>query len=67
MNTLSKSRLVSLVGACLLVSGVACIDAPTAPKVSGRIAARDTVVTGDSTLCRNGYIIYGGRIICRDE
>jgi hypothetical protein len=66
MNTI-KSRLVSLIGACILIGAVACVDSPTAPQSAGRKAVRDSIAYGDTLLCRSGWEITTGRIVCRDE
>jgi hypothetical protein len=68
MNVTSKIRLLPLAIAMTLVGAVACADSPTSPQVSGKRSLRDTtVVQGDSTVCRNGYIVHGGRIVCLPE
>jgi hypothetical protein len=68
MNATSKVRLLPLAIAMILVGAVACVDSPTSPQVSGKHSMRDTtVVEGDSTLCRNGFLVVSGRIICNPE
>jgi hypothetical protein len=63
-----KSRVLSLLGALALVTTVACADSSTAPQPSGKRSLRDTtVLQGDSTLCRSGYSVINGRIVCNPE
>jgi len=65
MNVATKSRLVALFSAVTLVTLVACADSPTSPTPRGVRAARDTtVIQGDTTLCRSGYVIQGGKVVC---
>lgn len=65
MHNVSKSRLFTVLGAIILTGAIACADSPTAPQIQGKRSVRDTtVVEGDSTLCRSGFIIMGGRIVC---
>lgn len=59
-----KSRLLSLLGATIVFSAVACADSMTAPSPRGVRAARDTVAEGDTTLCRSGWNIVNGRYVC---
>ena len=62
----AKSRLFSLLGAVVLISTLACADSATAPSPSGAKAARDTTTgfIGDTLMCRSGYTIQEGRIVC---
>jgi hypothetical protein len=64
----TKARVFSLLGAVTLISAVACADATTEPHAIGKRSLRDTTtLEGDSTLCRNGWQIQQGRIVCNDE
>jgi len=68
MHTISKTRLMPFLAAVILVGAVACVDSPTSPQVKGKRSVRDTtVVSGDSTACRSGWVIMNGRIICNQE
>lgn len=67
MNITTKSRLLSLAGACVAIATVACVDAPTAPQRAGTKAVRDSIPYSDTLLCRSGWSITGGRVVCRDE
>ena len=68
MNNVAKSRLLPLLGATILIGAVACVDSPTAPRVTGKRSLRDTtVLQGDSALCRSGWSIQTGRIVCNPE
>lgn len=60
---------VLLFGACLSLAALtACVDTLTSPLPAGKRAMKDTtVIDGDSTLCRSGYTIIGGRIVCNSE
>ena len=61
-----KARVFSLLGACLVVSAVACADSTTAPQPAGATAAHDDgFIQGDTLECRSGYIIESGRYVCR--
>ena len=45
----------------------ACVDASTAPvtsPVEGRAVRDTTVIDGDSTQCRSGFVIINGRVVC---
>jgi hypothetical protein len=66
MNSVTKSRVLALCGAVVLVSIVACADSPTQPPVTGARAPRDTTafIPGDTTECRAGWHIVGGRYVC---
>ena len=66
MNLVTKSRVLSLLGAVALVSIVACADSPTDPTVMGTRAARDTIppIEGDTLECRNGWNVVNGRYVC---
>lgn len=66
MNTDSRFRLLAFAGALILVSAVACTNSVTDPAVAGERAARDTTTgfENDSTLCRSGWVIMGGRTVC---
>jgi hypothetical protein len=65
MNVALKSRLLALVSAVSLVTLVACADSPTSPTPHGARAPRDTTVAwGDTLLCRSGYEIQGGKVVC---
>jgi hypothetical protein len=64
----AKARVLSLLGAILVVSAVACADSSTAPQPIGVRAAHDSsdgFVQGDTTECRSGWIIESGRYVCR--
>jgi hypothetical protein len=62
-----KTRILSLLGAATLTTAIACADS-TAPQAAGTHPLRDTtVLQGDSTLCRNGWEIVDGRIVCNEE
>lgn len=68
MTNGSKARALPLVVAMTLVGLVACVDSPTGPQVKGKRALRDTtIVEGDTTLCRSGWQIMGGRVVCNPE
>jgi hypothetical protein len=62
----AKARVLSLLGAILVVSTVACADATTSPQPHGARAARDTTgfIQGDTTQCRSGFTIISGRYVC---
>lgn len=64
-----KARVLSLVGAVLVFTAVACADSTTAPQPAGARAPRDTTgfIPGDTTECRSGYTISQGRYICNSE
>jgi hypothetical protein len=63
----TKARILSLLGAVLVVTAVACADSTTAPLPTGVKAARDTsVIEGDTTECRSGWAVVTGRYVCRD-
>ena len=67
MNSVTKSRVLALLGAVALVSIVACADSSTEPVVTGARAARDTTtgfIPGDTSECRSGWTIMGGRYVC---
>jgi hypothetical protein len=59
-------RPIILLAAAALTMIAACTDMTAPTPVTGPAAVRDTIppVEGDSTLCRSGYHIIGGRIIC---
>ena len=64
----TKSRLLSLLGATIAFTAVACADSATAPTPRGARAPRDTtVVQGDTTLCRSGWTIIDSRYVCNGE
>ena len=67
MNIIAKSRLFPLIGACIVVGAVACVDSPTAPARIGAKAARDSIVYSDTLQCRSGWEISTGRVVCRDQ
>jgi hypothetical protein len=62
----AKARVLSLLGAIIVVTTVACADATTSPQPHGGRAARDTteLIQGDTTQCRSGWIIQSGRYEC---
>ena len=62
----AKARVLSLLGAILVVTTVACADATTAPQAHGARAARDTTgfIQGDTLECRSGWSIMSGRYVC---
>jgi phenylalanyl-tRNA synthetase alpha subunit len=63
----AKARVLSLLGAILVVTTVACADATTTPQPHGARAARDTtVIQGDTTLCRTGWVVVSGRYVCNE-
>lgn len=61
-----KSRIFSLLGAVVLISTLACADSATAPTPAGAKAPRDTTTgfIGDTMMCRSGWSIIDGRIVC---
>lgn len=69
MPNSTKSRLLPLIGAIMVVGAVACVDSPTSPQVKGKRSLRDTtvIVGTDTVTCRNGYIIFNGRVVCTGE
>ena len=68
MNNVLKTRVLSLIGAFVLIGAVACIDSPTSPNVNGKHAARDTtLIAGDTAACRSGWTIIIGRVVCNPE
>jgi hypothetical protein len=66
MNAVTKSRVLSFLGALALVSVVACADSPTQPEVIGDRAVRDSIppIEGDTLECRNGWNVVNGRYVC---
>ena len=62
----AKARVLSLLGAMLVVSAVACADATTAPEPTGARAPRDTTgfIQGDTLECRSGWTVQTGRYVC---
>lgn len=67
MNVSMKSRLIALLGAIALIATAACADSATAPTVNGARAPRDTTtVEGDSSLCRSGYQVVAGKVVCNE-
>ena len=64
MNAI-KSRILAVVSAVTLITIVACADAPTSPTPRGVRAAKDsTGIQGDTTLCRSGWLIDNGKVVC---
>ena len=65
----AKARVLSLLGAILVVTTVACADATTAPQPHGARAARDTTgfIPGDTTECRSGWTVILGRYVCNEN
>lgn len=62
-----KSRVFSLLGAVVLVTTLACADTSiTGPTPAGAKAARDTTTgfLGDTVMCRGGWSIQSGRVVC---
>ena len=64
----AKSRVLSLLGALVIVTTVACADATTAPQPHGARAARDTTgfIQGDTLACRTGWSVIQGRYVCNE-
>lgn len=67
MNVAMKSRLFALFGAATLITMVACSDSPTSPTPSAARASRDTTVGDDPSLCRSGWEIQSGKVVCNKE
>jgi hypothetical protein len=65
----AKARVLSLLGAILVVSAVACADSSTAPQPVGARAPRDTsgFIAGDTLECRSGWVINQGRYVCSES
>ncbi len=60
-----RLRLNAVLVGVLLVALTACVDTLTAPPTPGKRALRDTTaVEGDPSLCRSGYHIINGRVVC---
>jgi hypothetical protein len=67
MNVSMKSRVIALLGAIALVAAAACADSATAPTVTGARAPRDTTVAGgDTSLCRSGFTVISGKVVCNE-
>jgi hypothetical protein len=67
MNISTKSRLLALLAAMALITAAACADSTTAPMPRGARAARDTMIAeGDTTLCRSGWQIIYGKVVCNE-
>jgi hypothetical protein len=65
MTVATKSRIFALFNAITLVTIIACADSPTSPEPRGARAPRDTaIVEGDTALCRSGYEIQSGKVVC---
>jgi hypothetical protein len=65
----AKARVLSLLGAILVMSAVACADSSTAPQPTGARAPRDSstgFIQGDTLECRGGFIIANGRYVCNE-
>jgi hypothetical protein len=67
VSHLRFSRALPVAFAVTLVSTVACADMPSSPApILGTKATRDSIppLEGDSTACRFGYVLIGGRVVC---
>ena len=63
----TKTRVLSLLGAILVITTVACADSTTAPQPKGARAPRDTTggfIQGDTLECRSGWVVAAGRYVC---
>ena len=62
----TKSRLLSLLGATIVFTAVACADSATGPQPNGARAPRDTTgfIQGDTLECRSGWVVNSGRYVC---
>jgi hypothetical protein len=63
----AKARVLSLLGAILVMSAVACADSSTAPQPTGARAPRDSstgFIQGDTLQCRSGWVVIQGRYSC---
>jgi hypothetical protein len=70
MKTSSQRIAVRIVMFVALTAGAACADSIAAPRpVAGRRAAHDTIPPnmGDTILCKGGYTIIFGRIVCSEQ
>ena len=64
----ARTRALVVVAAALSTALTACVDTVAAPLTPGKRALKDTTgFVGDSTLCRSGYHIINGRIVCNAE
>lgn len=62
----ARKQLVRLAIIIAAIGAIACADAMTASAVNKR--GKPTAdLTGDSTLCRSGFAIVDGRIICNEQ
>jgi hypothetical protein len=61
----ARKRVLAILAGAVITTLAACVDTVTSPPIPGKRALKDTtVIEGDSTLCRSGYHIVGGRIVC---
>ena len=64
----ARVRVAAFAAAVSLVALSACADSLTDPTTHGKRALKDTTtIEGDSTMCRSGYILVGGRIVCNGD